>query len=60
MTRTFTYRIGGIEVDVTVPEEDYDWVYALFLRNAKPFKALKDMGFEPKDEKEDTDRSQSS
>ena len=46
MVKSLKYKLGQIEIIITVPEEDYDWMYALFTRNSKPFKALRDIGYE--------------
>lgn len=43
---------GILEIEVSCSEEDYQWLYPLFLRNTKPFKALRDMGFDVVDKHE--------
>lgn len=50
--KKFSYWIGKIEIEVSCSEEDYEWLHPLFLRNAKPFKALRDMGFDVADKHE--------
>ncbi len=47
-------KFGTIEIDVTVPDEDYEWVRLLFATNANPFKALRDIGYDVKDEGKNT------
>lgn len=48
MSKILKYKLGQIEITITISEEDYDWMYALFTRNSKPFKALRDIGYEAK------------
>lgn len=61
MTKTLTWKYGnGLELTLTVEEEDYQWVKELFARNSHPFKALRDLGYRTRDETEDKDFSQSS
>ena len=59
--KKFTHRIGKIDIEVSCSEEDYEWLHPLFLRNAKPFKALRDMGFDVLDKhaREESDNPQS-
>lgn len=51
-TKVIEYRQGPIVMKISVAPEDEVWVRALFARNAKPFCALRDMGFDSVDRKE--------
>ena len=37
---------GGGSIEVRAPIEEAHWLRALFTRNAEPFRAMRDMGFE--------------
>jgi len=41
--KNFIYKIGLFEIEIKVSDEDYGWVRELFLRNADPLKALRDI-----------------
>lgn len=38
-------KFGAMEIILTVPDEDYEWIRLLFATNANPFKALRDFGY---------------
>jgi hypothetical protein len=37
---------NGVHIEVRAPMSEAAWLRALFTRNAEPFKALRDMGYE--------------
>jgi hypothetical protein len=41
--KSFIYKVGALEIEVNVDDEDYEWVHELFLRNKNPLKALRDI-----------------
>ena len=38
--------LSGAHLEVRAPAEEARWLRALFARNANPFRALRDMGYE--------------